>query len=57
MLETNEWICKLSYLKAITTAKYSDMDANVKDLDQIMEAQGPEFFALQSDLDQLVSHY
>lgn len=57
MIETSEWVCKLSHLKAITQAEYFDIQANGQELDQIAQNGGPDFFALQSDLDELIKHY
>ena len=57
MLESGEWVCKLSYLKAITNAEFLDIAANVAELDQIAQNGGPEFEALQNDLDQLIQFY
>jgi hypothetical protein len=57
MIETSEWVCKLSYLKAITQAEYLDIQANGEELEQMAQNGGPEFFALQSDLDELIKQY
>lgn len=57
MIETNEWVCKFTYLQAITQAEQADIRATLVHIDRIENAGGPELHAILQDLDDLIQCY